>query len=164
MPNLIKSFTNVLTNQDSIVTPSPSQELSSIFLMIALLLPKVITNSSVLSPLLEPSPTMLDYSMYPKDLELLLLDSPKQPEIELPLPTEVAWLSINSPNSHPLEKTSCCSEVQETEKPKDISVSALVKKAHTLLLVSDQLVENSKWPEEEDDSFVFNISKNSIKY
>jgi hypothetical protein len=45
-------------------------------------LSKEIINSSVLSPLLEPSPTMLDYSIYPKDLELLLLNSLRLPEIE----------------------------------------------------------------------------------
>jgi hypothetical protein len=30
--------------------------------------------------------------------------------------------------------------------------------------VSDQLVENSKWPEAEDDSFLFNITTNSITH
>jgi hypothetical protein len=48
-----------------------------------------------------------------------------------------------------------CLEVQEIEKLKDISVFAQVKRAHTLLLVSDQLVENSRWPEAEDDSILF---------
>ena len=163
-PNSTKSSINVSINPDSIVTPSPSHALLSISPMIAHLPPKVITNSSALSPLLEPSPTMLDYSTYPKDSELSPLDSPKLPEIESQLPREAAWLSTNSHNSPPLEKTSCCLEVQETEKPKDISVFAPAKKAHTLLLVLDQLVENSKWPEEEDDSFVFNISNNSMKH
>ncbi len=90
MPNSIKLSINVLINQDLIATLSPFQESLNIFLMIALPLAKAIINSSVLSPLLEPSPTMLDYSMYPKDLELLLLDSPKLPEIELRLLKEAA--------------------------------------------------------------------------
>ena len=47
MRNLTKSSTNALTNQDSIVTPSPFHALLNIFLMIAHPLSKVITNSSV---------------------------------------------------------------------------------------------------------------------
>ena len=81
-PNSTKSSINVSINPDSIVTPSPSHALPSISPMTALLQSKAIINSSVLSPLLEPSPTMLDYSTYLKDSELSLSDSPKLPEIE----------------------------------------------------------------------------------
>jgi hypothetical protein len=96
-----------------------------------------------------------DYLMYLKALESSLLDLPKLQETESLSPREAAWLLINLLNLHPQEKMFYCLEVQEIEKLKDISVFAQVKRAHTLLLVSDQLVENSRWPEAEDDSILF---------
>jgi len=155
MLNSIKLCTNVSINPDLIVIPSPSHALLNTFRMIDLPKLKVIINSSVLLRLLELLPTMLDYLTYLKGLELLLLDLLKLQETESLLPKEAAWLSINLLNSHQPEKTCCCLEVQETEKLKDISVFALVKRVHTLLLVSDQSVENSRWPEVEDDSILF---------
>ncbi len=88
--NLTRSSTNVLTSPDSIVTPSPSHALSSISLMTAHPLLKAITNSSVSSPLLAPSPTMSDSSMSPKDSELSPSGSPRLPEIESLLLREAA--------------------------------------------------------------------------
>jgi len=64
---------------------------------------------------------------------------------------------INSHNLPQLAKTSFSSEGQEIERLKDISVCVLVREGHTLLLASDLLEESSKWPEAEDDSFLFNI-------
>lgn len=162
MPNLTKSSTNVSTNQDSIVTPSPFHALSSIFPMTALPLSKAITNSSVLSQLLALLLTMSGSLTYPKDLELWLWGLPKPPEIESLLPREAAWLSTNLLNLPPLAKMSCCLEAPEIEKPRGISVSAPDRKAPTLLPASDQSAENSKWLEAEDDPFLFNITNHFI--
>jgi len=161
--NSIKLCTNVSTSPDLIVTPSPSHALLNICPMIDLLRLRVIINSSVSLPLLELLPTMSDYLTYPKGSELSLLDSPKPPETESLLPREAAWLSTNLLSSHPPEKTCCCLEVPETEKLKDISVFAPVKRVHTLLLVLDQWVENSRWPEVEDDSILFKYRFLTIK-
>jgi hypothetical protein len=54
----------------------------------------------------------------------------------------------------------CLSEVQEIEKPRDISVFTPAKGVLTLPPESDPKVDTSKEPEAEDDFYIFKHSFN----
>ena len=123
-----------------------------------LLLREKLSTTAELLPSLEPSPTILDSSISPKESELQPLDSHKLLETESLLPKDQPWLLINLPNSPQLEKVSFFWEAQEIDKQKDISVFAQVKRDPTLLLVLDQREESSKEQEAEDDC-LFKLNK-----
>lgn len=153
MPNSTKSSTKDSISPDSIAIPCLSHASSNISPPTAHLPLREIISLNALSPSSEQLPTMPDFSMSPKDLELLLWSSPKQPKTELLAPREHATLSTNWPNWPLMERMCSCWEVPGIDKQKDISVFTLDKRALTLLLALEPRVVNSREPEAEDDSY-----------
>lgn len=95
-----------------------------------------------------------DWFNFLKVLESVLWSSPVKLEAESWNRKDNAWLSISLHKLPQLVKMSSCSEAQEIEKLRDISVYILGRKGLTLLLVLDAKAENGKEPEEEDDRLI----------
>jgi len=98
---------------------------------------------------------ILDFWMFPKDLESVLWSSLLKQDKESLLLKDKPSLLINLPKLLPLERMSSLLEALEIEKQKDISVCIQVKEDLTLLQELEPKVGNSREPEEEDENNIY---------